>query len=500
MLFNLLQGASLIFTGPGILAIFAGTCAGMLLGATPGLTGTMAIALLIPLTYHFPPVFVLPMMVGMYKGSIFGGSIPAILINTPGTPAAAATAIEGYALTKKGKAGKAMQIALYSSFAGDCFSDIVLILIAAPLASVAIRFGPIEMAALVIFSLTVIGAIASSGSMLKGLISAAAGLFLGTIGTDPVDAVPRLSFGQVELLGGISLIPFLIGLLAMPEVFVQAERGLKRQLTPSDSLNASAKDNLTWAEFKSCTRTILRSACIGTFLGALPGIGPAVAAYLGYGEAKRSSKQRGEFGHGSLEGVAACEAANNAVCGANLIPLVTLGIPGDVTAAVLLGAFMIHGLRPGPLLMREQAPLLYALFIGLLVANVVYLTMGRIAVKAALRVTSIRADYLMPVVAVLCVVGSYSYNFSMFDVWTMLASGVLGYLMAKGGFNPATLLIAFILSPMLEYNIRLALIVSDGRLIAFIQRPISLVLLVLATLLIGGMILRQIRDARGRIP
>ncbi|MGI6552469.1 MAG: tripartite tricarboxylate transporter permease [Bacillota bacterium] len=489
-----------MFTVQGLVALVLGVAIGLVMGAIPGLTGTMAIALLIPLTYFLPPIIVMPALVGMYKGSICGGSIPAILINTPGTPAAAATALDGYALTKQGKSGKALRMALYSSFCGDTFSDLVLIMVAAPLAALALKFGPTELAALIVFSLMMVAVIATMGSPIKGLISGAAGFLLGMIGLDPINATSRLEFGMVELSGGLELMPFLIGLLALSEVFMQMGKSadMSRLITNADvgKSNRREDNRVLWKEFKGCIKTILRSSCIGTFLGALPGLGPTVAAYLGYGEAMRNSKRPEEFGKGSLEGVAACEAANNAVCGANLIPLVTLGIPGDLNAAVLLGAFMVHGMQPGPLMMRDQAPLLYGLFLGLLAANVIYLVLGSLFIKGAAKIAFLPVKYIMPAVAVLCLVGAYANSFSIFDVWVAVVFGVVGYLMNKLGFSPPAMLIAFILAPMLENHARTALLIHEGQWSIFLTKPISLAFLLITVLIMISVFMRQRKRSR----
>ena len=457
----------------------------------------MAIALLIPLTYFMDPIIVMPALVGIYKGSLAGGAIPSILINTPGTPAAAATAIDGYALTKQGKSGKALRMALYSSFCGDTFSDLVLIMVAAPIAAIAIKFGPTELAALIVFSLMMVAVIATMGSPIKGLISGAVGFLLAMVGLDPINATSRFEFGMVELSGGLELMPFLIGLLALSEVFAQIEKSadMSRFLSNVGMDSSSRRDDhrVSWKEFKECIRTIFRSASIGTFLGALPGLGPTVAAYLGYGEAMRNSKRPEEFGKGSLEGVAACEAANSAVSGANLIPLVTLGIPGDLCAAILLGAFMVHGMQPGPLMMREQGPLLYGLFLGLLAANLVFLGLGSLFIRGAARVAFIPVKYIMPAVAVLCLVGAYANSFSMFDVWVTVVFGVVGYIMNKLGFSPPAMLIAFILAPMLENHTRTALLIHEGQWSVFLTKPISLAFLLITVLIMISVFMRQKR-------
>jgi len=365
-----MHGLSLLLSFQNFVAIICGTGLGVLLGAIPGLTGIMAIALIIPFTYHINPITALILLMGVSKGATYGGSISAILINTPGTPAASATALDGYPLARQGKSLKALKMALYASVLADTFSDLILIVVAGYLARMALKFGPPEYAMLIVFSLTIIGAV-SGESVVKGMISAAAGLFIGTIGLDPVEGIPRFDFGIVELYEGIPLLPMMIGLFALSEILRQSEEKIVGKIkTVFLPVSEKPEDNrVTGDEMKRCVKPIARASIIGTFLGAIPGIGPTVAAFLSYGETRRTAKDPSSFGRGAIEGVAAAEAGNNAVCGANLIPLLTLGIPGDSTAAVLLGAFMIQGLAPGPLLFQKHGYIVYAFFLGLSSGN-----------------------------------------------------------------------------------------------------------------------------------
>lgn len=497
MLDSLLSGINMIFTFENILAIIAGVALGIPLGAIPGITGTMAVAFILPLTYYMNPIMAIAILMAVSKGAIYGGSISAILLNIPGAPGNAPTAFDGYELTKQGKSGKALKMALYASVIGDTSSDLVLLLVAAPLALVALRFGPPEYAMMIIFSLGVIGLIVS-GSPTKGLIAAGAGLLLATVGLDPMYSSRRFCFGLIELEAGISLLPMLVGLLAMAEVFTQLEAKLKssakdrlvaQSATPEDS-------RVSLAEFRRSLKAIFLGTAIGTGLGSLPGIGATVAAFTSYGEAKRASKHPEEFGKGSLEGIAAAESANNATCGANLIPLVTLGIPGNATAAVILGAFMIQGLTPSPFLMRDNAPLLYALFIALLVSNVFVFGIAHVYLKFAPRVREVPNSILIPVIMLFCVAGSYAFNNTMFDVKVMLLFGLLGYVMKKYGFSTPTMLIAFILGQLFERKVRQALSMSGGSLSIFFTRPISLAFFLLTVLFLVGLFLRYRKSVR----
>jgi len=479
MLESFLLGLNMVFTFKNILAVIFGVTLGMPLGAIPGLSGIMAISLMLPLTFYMNPITAIAMLMAISKASIYGGSISAILINMPGVPASAATCLDGYELTKQGKSGKALKMALYASVIGDTSSDLVLLFVAGPIAYVALKFGPPEFTMVVLFSLTVIGMIESE-SALKGIIAAVMGLLLATVGLDPVYSSRRFSFGLLNLDSGIQLLPMLVGLLALSEVFIQLEGKLKLSTKSYLGQSVNVKDNyVSLAELMSCGKTIFRSTVIGTILGSLPGIGATPAAFVGYAEAKRNSKHPEEFGRGSLEGVAAAEAANNATAGANLIPLVTLGIPGNATAAVILGAFMVHGLIPGPFLMRDNAPLLYTLFITLVISNLFVYVIGHVFLKLVQHVHQISKQILLPLILMFCFSGSYAFNGSMFDVKVMLVFGLFGYIMKKYGFSAATVVIAFILGGMFEYKLRQSLIMSGGSVSIFLTRPISVIFLLL---------------------
>lgn len=477
---NLIAAFGIFFQLPNILSIVFGVSLGILLGSIPGLTATMAIALMIPLTFYMPPVAAISMLIGAYKGGCYGGSIPAILINTPGTPAAAATVLDGYPMARQGKSLKALKMAMYASIMGDGFCDIALMVVAPPLAYVALKMGPPETTSLIVFSLMIITVVAGK-SLTKGLIAAGVGLLLGTVGLDPMMSTRRLSFDIIQLDEGFSLIPMLIGLFAVSEVLIYASKkiwGTKKATLHERSLKP--EDNRVNArELKGVMKIIGMASCIGTFLGAIPGIGPTIAAFASYGQAKKMSKHPERFGKGSLEGVAAAEAGNNAVAGANLIPLLTLGIPGDIGAAILLGAFMMQGLHPGPLLFKEHIDLIYAIFISLIFANLVMLAIASVFIRVANRLADVHSALIFPVVLVFCVVGSYAINQNLFDVWAALAFGVLGYIMKQFDFPVAPLLIAFILEPILERGFRQSLLMSSGTLEIFFTKPISLMFLIL---------------------
>lgn len=484
------EGAGLVFTLAPLLMIPFGVVLGIIIGALPGLTATMGVAVLMPLTFFMEPVPSITFLLGVYCGGIYGGSITAILVNTPGTPAAAATLLDGYPLAQKGQALKALQMALAASVIAGVISCAVLILLAPPLASIALRFGPPEYFALAIFGLTVVASV-SGESLVKGLMAASLGLMICFIGLDPIAGLPRLTFGVWDLLGGIALIPALVGLFAMAEVMIQSETALIPSVEKALKVTG---EHLKLRELKENLVTIIRGSFIGTFIGAVPGTGAAIAAFVSYSETTRTAKHREEFGHGRLQGVAAAESGNNGVTGATLIPLLTLGIPGDTVTAVLYGALLIQGLTPGPLLFTRSADIMFAIFIGLLLCNIVMFLAGGIGVRFFYRVTMISPALLWPTILALCLVGAYAVNASVFDVFVMLGFGVLGYFMRKLGFPVAPVLLALILGPLAESNLRRGLIATGGDFSRFLFRPITLIVLGIAVASVTFFTVRGFRE------
>lgn len=481
MLESLIAGFAAALTLKTLLFISLGITIGIIFGVLPGLGSVTAIALLVPITFYMSPLAAIAFLVGVNKGGTSGGAVPAILLNAPGTPEAAATARDGYPLAQQGKPEKAMKMALYSSVFGDTFSDIMLVLLAAPFAAIALRFGPPEFTSIVLFSFTLIAALAAQ-SLTKGIMSAALGVFLSTWGLDPVDSTTRMTFGQTELFDGISLNALAIGTLALSSVLVQIFDG-RRSSTEVPPLqlsdNYKADNRLTAAEYWSNWRTLLRSACIGTGVGMLPGLGVSLAAFLGYGAAQRASKTPEKFGTGTLEGLAGCEAANSAVVGSNLIPTIALGIPGNVAAALLIGAFMIHGVVPGPMMMIEHGELVYSIFAAMLMANGLHLIIGRIGIRFWGKILLVPKTIILPVVVILCVAGVYIPTNSLFDVGLMLAFGALGLLMRRTGFSIVCLVIGFLLGPMFELSLRQTLLMYKTNLSILFTSPISLGFLLL---------------------
>ena len=455
--------------------VFAGTGIGIVFGALPGLTSTMAVGLLIPITFGFSPATGLIFLAGSYCGSMYGGSISAILLNTPGTPASAATALDGYPMALNGDGGKALATATIASFIGGIISAMCLILISPQLAKIALLFGPAEYFAVACFGMTIISAL-SSRAILKGCIAGLLGLVIGTVGMDPMTGVPRFTFGYFEMLEGISIIPALIGLFSASQVLMLLE-----ELKPGEKLNSMStikpgKIWLPFSEIKSLMGIMLRGSGIGTIIGIIPAAGGDIAAFLGYNEAQRFSKKREMFGKGNVEGVAGPESANNGVTGGSLIPLLTLGVPGNSVTAIFLGGLLIQGLRPGPSLFTDQAATTYAFFAGMILANIAMLVLGFIAARFFIRVLSVPTTIMIPLIFCLCVIGSYAIRNSMFDVGLMLLFGALGYFLKKTGFSSAPVVLGMILGPMAEGSYRRFLQATQGDIMPMFEKPIVLVL------------------------
>lgn len=473
-----------------ILFLMLGVVLGIAIGSLPGLTSTMGVALMLPLTFGMEPVVGILLLIGVYFGSVYGGSITAILINTPGTPASAATVMDGYPLSQKGLAQKALTVSILSCTIGGMFSVLVLIFVAPHLADFALKFSAPESFALALFGLSIVSSIAGA-SMIKGLMAGVAGLLIATIGMDPIGGFPRFTFDYNELSTGVDFIPVMIGLFAASEAF----KSMEDIFSVKNIKVTVEKAKLKWVEFKTIFGTLLRSSGIGTFIGMIPGAGADIAAFVAYNEAKRFAKNKEEFGKGDIRGVAAPEAAGNSVTGGAMIPLLTLGIPGDAVAAVLLGALMVQGIEPGPMLFETNGPLVYTLFIGMLLANILMLIFGLSAIRLFIKVLYIPKAILTPIIITLCVVGSYALNNSYFDVLVMFVAGVVGYFMKKASIPASPVILGLILGPMMESNLRRSLVMSNGNLDVFYTRPITLVLIILALLtLLSPIVMNKIRN------
>lgn len=476
----MLDGLVAIANPASLGMILLGTIAGVVVGAIPGLTTSMAMALAVPVTFFMPPLLGIPFLVGLYKGGVYGGSIPAILIATPGTGAAVATVLDGYPLARKGKGKLALHTALYASVMGDLLSDIFFIFFIAQLVLLARYFGPPEYFAIFVFSLMIISVTAGK-SPAKGLLSAALGLLLSVVGTDTAGQW-RFTFGIVELASGFAFVPLLIGLFAFSviiENIVNSDEQNRAVITSGSSRG------LSFAQMKFLLPTILRSTGIGILIGAIPGIGQPVAAMLGYSTAQRFSKTPEEFGKGSLEGIAGAEAGNNAVNGPSLIPLLTFGIPGDIITSVMLGAFIAQGLRPGADLFVNHGDTMYAILMGMVLANFMVVIVGLAIAGQVARVVNLPRYFLLPSVAALAVIGAYAVNNSVFDVGVMAVFGFVGYVMRRQQIPMAPLVITLLLSHEMENSLIRSMIIFRGDLLGFFDRPIALGLLTLTLVLIG---------------
>lgn len=465
-----------------LLYIFAGVAVGQLVGAIPGLTILMALAIAIPLTYSLDTLTALAFLISVNKGGTVGGAIPSILLNTPGTPESAATALDGYPMAKKGKPVKAMKYALYYSVFGDLSSDIVLITIAAPLALIALKLGPVEILALMILAFTVISGLVGN-SMVKGLIAAAAGFLLASVGIDPTQGTPRFTFGMLDLYDGLPLTALTIGLLAVGEIFSQiaaATMGAHTK-TPIQITSDNPEDNrVTLKEFLANKTVAIRAFVLGTVIGAIPGLGSATAGFLSYSVAKQAAKDPEAFGTGDPRGIAAAETANSAVVGANLIPLLTLGIPGNISAALLVSAFIIHGIQPGPLLFEQQGQLVYGLFGAMVIANFANLFVGQFGMRLWAFAVGAPNSLIFPGALLLCMTGAYITSGGFFGMYVMLIAGVFGYLMRAFGYSIVAFVIGYVLTPQLERSLSHALLLTDGNLMEFFYHPIAVILIILS--------------------
>lgn len=467
-----------VFTLEVLLALFLGLVVSIVMGALPGLSASMAVALLIPVTFGMSPVAGLVMLTGVYTGAVYGGSITAILLHTPGTPASAATAIDGYEMAKRGEGFKAIGIATISSVISGVISGLALLFLAPPLAQISLKFGPLEYFFMALFGLTIIASLAGD-SMAKGLMGGLFGLFIGMIGLDSMSGVPRFTFGFLSLEGGISMVPAMIGMFSVSQVMIMTEdiiKGKSNIIESSENL-LQGKFLPTRKEFRKLTPTILKSSIMGIFIGILPGAGADIGSWVAYNEAKRSSKAPEMFGKGAMEGIAASESANNAVTGGALIPLLTLGIPGSSVAAILLGGLLIQGLVPGHELFSVYAEVTYSVMFGFLLANILMGFVGYVISKQAVKISKVPMTILAPMIVALSIVGSYAIQNSMFDVYVMIAFGFLGYFMRKGGFGTAPTILGVILAGLLESNYRRALVLSQGSMMSyFFSRLIAMVL------------------------
>lgn len=470
--------------GPYTIATMAiGLVLGILIGALPGFTTTMAMAVLLPISFFLDPLIGIPFLIGVYKGGIYGGSIPAILVGIPGTGASVATTFDGLPLTKKGQSRKALDMALFASATGDFFSSLATLFLIGPIALVAMNFRPPELVAVMILSMLII-AFSGTTQVVKSIVMLLLGMFFAMLGQDPIGALSRFTFGFFALESGVELLPMLIGLFAIPEILLAIEQKAKGFLAAG--ISRPEGERLTWREIKQCRATLIRSTVLGGTIGMIPGVGQPVAALMGYAAAKGSSPHPEKFGTGVIEGVAGPEAANNAVNGPTMVPLLTLGIPGDNITAILLGAFVVQGLRPGPQLFAQQAETIYAILISMVFCCVLLLVLGYAMVPLFSKIVTIKKAYLVPLTVVFAFVGTYVYRSNVLDLYFLIFFGLIGYAARKLHFDVTPMVMAFILTPVLEYSLGQTILLAQGNLVHYVvvERPIAFAILLITPILV----------------
>lgn len=473
-----IDGFSSVLTLSTIAYILCGVALGLVFGSIPGLTATMAIAITLPMTFGMEPIVAMSLLMGLYIGGVSGGLIPAILLNLPGTPSSIATTFDGYPMAQKGQAGTAFGYAILFSFLGGLLSIFVLMLLSPPLAKMALKFGPFEYFAITIFALTMISSL-SGDSLIKGLLSGLIGISFAMVGSAPIDAFPRFTFGFKDLDAGFQLLPVLIGFFAVSEIIKSSETKLGK----GQSVNYKLKGfGFSVRDFFKQGWNGLRSALIGIGIGILPGIGGGTANIIAYVAAKNQSRKPDEFGKGIPDGIVASETSNNAAVGGALVPLISLGIPGDTVTALLLGGLILHGLSPGPLLIENNGDVVYSIFAALIIANIFMIALLFWGMRLFTKVLSIPQYILLPIILVLCVVGAIGVNNRLFDAAALLFFGILGYAMLKFSFPITPVILGFILGPLAETNLRRGLMYSKGDILPFITQPIAATFLALAVL------------------
>ena len=473
-----------------LLLIVAGVIWGMVFGAIPGLTATLAIVVLIPMTYGMGTVSGMTMLIAIYVGAISGGLISAILIGMPGTPSSITTAFDGYPLARRGLARKALGAGITANFVGCFLGWICLVALAPQIAKFALKFGSFEYVAIILFGLTAVISL-SGDSLSKGFIMALFGLLVATIGTDPTYGMYRNTFGLDMLRGGVSSVPAMIGLFVVSQVFIEVEQLSQKFLFPKPEKVGIL---LTLQEWKSNAVNFLRSGVIGIMIGILPGIGGALSNFIAYDQAKKASKHPEEFGNGSLEGIIASETANNASIGGALIPMLAMGIPGDAATAVLLGGLQLQGLQPGPLLMTQHPDLVYGVFVALLLSSIVMFVLMMAGIRIFPTLLRIKKSYLLPLVLVIGMVGCYNLQYSINDVWVAIIFGIIGYFLKKFNYPTTPIVISLVLGKMLETHLRLGLLVSGGSILPLVTRPISLFFVVLTAASLAISVLKMRKE------
>jgi putative tricarboxylic transport membrane protein len=484
---GLLAGVALVFQPFALALIFTGVFIGIVMGSIPGMTATMTVAVLVSFTFGMSPTEGMMLLLGIYGGALYAGSIPAILIRTPGTPSAAATIFDGFPLSRQGRAGNAIGIATIASFVGGAISVVAITFLSPQIAEIALAFGSPEYFALAFFGLTIIASV-SGDSVVKGMISGLLGMLIATVGLDPNTGYPRFVFDVTELTAGIQFIAVMIGLFGLAEAFNRYREGIEVE----DVDQELADIYPSWADLNDIKEVVFGSSVAGTLIGAIPGAGGDIAAFVTYNEAKRWTKNATpEFGEGNIRGVAAAESGNNASTAGALVPTLTLGIPGDSVTAVLIGALMVHGIRPGPGLFEGEPALVFSIFVGFFIVYVTILVAGLLGAPLWARLIDLPAKYLWPAIIVLCVVGSFALRGGLFDVWAMVLAGVLGYVMQLDGYPLAPMVLGLILGPIAESNLRRSLELSSGSLDIFYASPITMAILALSVVSLFAPILAE---------
>jgi putative tricarboxylic transport membrane protein len=483
----LLQGLFIALTWQNLFWAALGCFIGTLVGVLPGIGPVSGIAILLPLTTVLPPTSAIIMMAAIYYGAMYGGSTTAIVVNIPGEASSVPTAIEGYELAKQGKAGPALAIAAIASFVAGTLSVIALTFFAPTLAQFAVLFGPSEYFALMFMGLSLVISL-SGRALLKGIISMALGLTAGLIGQDPLTGAERLTFGSVTLTVGVDFIAIIVGLFAISEVMINVEQ----RLTTISKMEVKSWMP-TWADIKNCIGAMLRSSTVGFLLGLLPGCAPSVTSFVAYDLEKRASKHPERFGHGAMDGLAATEGSNNATSTAGFVPLFSFGLPTAPSMAVLLGGLMMYGLQPGPMLFVQSPDFVWAVIASMYIGNVMLLILNLPMIGVWVRIVRIPFYILGPLIVFCALVGTYSVRFQTFDIWIMLIFGVVGYFMRKLGFPIAPMVLASVLAQMLETSLGQSLLISQGSVLIFFDRPISAIFMALAFLSIGRGVWAQIK-------
>lgn len=467
-----------------LIFMFIGVTAGIIAGAIPGFTITMAIIITLPFTFGMTPIAGISTMVGVFIGGLSGGLMTAILLGIPGTPSAVATTFDGFPMSQRGESNLALSIGIWASFFGSLISMVILMTLAPQVAMLALKIGPWEYTSLIIFALTIIASI-TGDSVIKGLIAGFFGLFIGTIGVDPISGFSRFTFGSNMLSAGVPFLTVLIGIFAVSQLLTELEtkketeieNGLTKKMIIEKDLGFEAKRALNIVIKQPVN--LIRSSLLGALIGAIPGAGSSISNILAYDQAKKNSKDPKKFGTGIPEGIVASEAGNNATAGGSLIPMIALGIPGDAVTAVMLGALMVHGINPGPFLIIEHPNIVGAIFVGFFIATVMMLVIQFVGIKLITKIISIQKYILVPSILSFCVIGSYILHNRVTDLFILFVMGVIGYFLKKNHFSLAPIILGVILGPIAETNLRRAMMISyDWSL--FVTRPISLILLLLA--------------------